>query len=192
MELTYATDEHAGVTLVEFELHNPTRTPREVTVRCELDGPVWPPRRGGYPEEGWDQTGFVGPIGAGDRRALGFACPAPATDPPVSVVTTDPIEEATPERTPADLVRTLGDPRPPPVDTDPRDDTVAATEDSATDTEPTEGAVAPAEADGSVPPAIAAWFDLIAARLDADDPVDADRVCAVADRATELHRRCRR
>ncbi|MFB6103655.1 MAG: hypothetical protein ABEJ57_01030 [Halobacteriaceae archaeon] len=185
MELSYSTDEHQGVTLVEFELYNPTRTPREVTVASELDGPVLPPRRGGYPVEGWDDTGFVGPIHAGARRAFGFACPAPAVDPPVTVVAADPVDDVRTDRSAADLVRTLGDPRPPAAAVDP---TASGSVEASADE--TTGDVA--ETAAGVPPAIAAWFDAVETRLEAGEHVDGDRVCAVADRATELHRRCRR
>lgn len=181
MDLEYRTEEHAGITLVEVALENPHQRPRYVELVSELDGPVLPPRESGYPAEGWDDSGYRGTVEAGETLPLGYACPAAATDPPVRIDVADPTTDPPTTRSAGDIVRELGDPRPPtdaiddPGPSDPPDITTTGDEECV-----------------AVPPAIDAWFDAIATRLDNDDPVDADRVGAVADRAADLHRRCRR
>ncbi|MFD1633460.1 hypothetical protein ACOZ4L_09710 [Haloplanus ruber] len=78
-------DGRDDVALVTVELHNPSPVDRRVRVTNCLSGPVLPPRRAGVPERGWDPDGFAGVVPAGDRRTLGYACPAPDERPPVEV-----------------------------------------------------------------------------------------------------------
>lgn len=73
------------VTLVEFVVENPTRTAVNVRIEDRL-GEVWPPRREGIPEAGWDGRGFEAVVGAGERVAVGYASPESPTEPPVEVV----------------------------------------------------------------------------------------------------------
>lgn len=100
-------------TLVTATLEGAT-VPTRVTVQNRLAGPVWPPRRGGVPAEGWDESGWEGVLPAGETVAIGYACPAPAVDPPLEVAATEPAE-ATGEAfgSAASVLRALGSPAPP-------------------------------------------------------------------------------
>ncbi|WP_248895695.1 hypothetical protein [Haloplanus halobius] len=105
-----------GVALVMVDLHNPSPVDRSVCVRNRLDGPVLPPQRGGVAEAGWDDGGFTGVVPAGERRAIGYACPAPERRPPVDVIDEGRAtgnREGSTDRTATIAVRELADPRPP-------------------------------------------------------------------------------
>ncbi|WP_231186134.1 hypothetical protein [Haladaptatus sp. DYF46] len=127
--LHWTTEERAGsvetVALVALVVENSTSTPVRVRVGNRLDGELRPPRGGGVPEAGWDE----GVIGGGERRSLGYAV---ATDgnprsPPAEIVWTERAPETETsttdgghssdefgiEPTASDVVRTLGDARPP-------------------------------------------------------------------------------
>lgn len=111
IELTTATDRRARVTFVRAVVEN-CDARRRVRLVDTGEGPVWPPRRHGVPAAGWDETGVELVLDAGERRALGYATPAPADDPPLTVA------ETTHDPAPADtggaaVVRELGDPSPP-------------------------------------------------------------------------------
>jgi len=106
---------HDGVTLVVArvrEIAEPTR----VRVENRLDGPVWPPRSEGLPEAGWTDSGFTGVLGP-SSGALGYATPAPPSEPAAELVDVTPAPDAAPSETitesPAAVVRRLGDPSPP-------------------------------------------------------------------------------
>ena len=115
-------ESRAEISLVTLVVENSTETARRVRVANRLDGPVWPPRREGVPEAGWDDGGFEGVVAPGASRALGYASPAPPADPPAELVWTERAGETEAERspdtfdddaTPEGIVRALGDPRPP-------------------------------------------------------------------------------
>lgn len=114
MDCTVSTTALDGVTLVSLVVENPHDEPARYRLENDLDGPVWPPRRRGYPEPGWDESGYEGVLDPGERQALGYAVPADATDPPARIAWTEPAsgtdggEEQT-NSTP----RSFGDPRPP-------------------------------------------------------------------------------
>jgi hypothetical protein len=119
----WTTRRENGTTLVELVLVNDGPA-RRVRVENELDGPVHPPRTDGVPTEGWDEGGFEGTVGAGERLALGYATPAAPADPPVSVEWLGPPDGESPriEDHPAvprvtattdGVARALEDPRPP-------------------------------------------------------------------------------
>lgn len=122
VDLDWRVDARDGASLVELRVTNPSRTARRVRIANRLDGEVWPPRREGVPEAGWDDGGFEGVVAAGERRALGYASPAPAADPPAEVVWSeragasagggDP-DSSDVEATPEGVVRSLGAARPP-------------------------------------------------------------------------------
>lgn len=171
VELDWRVDARAGVALVELTVANPDPSARRVRVANRLDGPVWPPRREGVPAAGWDDGGFEGVVGAGRRRALGYASPAPGppAEPPAEVVWTERAGDAAStdagavEATPAGVVRDLGDGRPP-ADAVPR---------PAPDPEP------------PIPDAVETWlagFEDKTALTDAER----DALRAVASRAREL------
>jgi hypothetical protein len=105
-------DGRDDVTPVTVDLRNPSPVDRRVRVRNRLAGPVLPPRRGGVPDTGWDGDGFVGVVAAESRRSLGYACPATAERPPVSVVDEGRVDGDAGDPM-ATVLRELGDPRPP-------------------------------------------------------------------------------
>lgn len=114
MNLSAATDERNGVTLVELEVENPTRTTRRVRIRNELSSPVLPPRRHGSIVDGFDEEGITITIAAGARRAVGYACRAGAESPPATLVGSEPCDSTElDERSADDVLVALGDPRPP-------------------------------------------------------------------------------
>ncbi|WP_123620012.1 hypothetical protein [Halorubrum sp. CSM-61] len=126
MDFAWDVDREGDVSLVRCRVRNDDAVPRRVRIESRLDAPVLPPRRGGVPEDGWDESGVTLRLDPGERRALGFAARAPPTDPPVEiaeVAAVDPAEneggggptesdEATASPTAAAL-RRLGDHRPP-------------------------------------------------------------------------------
>jgi hypothetical protein len=108
--LDWHVTEEGGVTLVSLVVESETAERVRVT-NC-LDGPVWPPRRQGVPEEGWDEEGYEGTVEAGGRLLLGYASPADPADPPARVRSLGPADDAS-AATAREVVRTLGDPSPP-------------------------------------------------------------------------------
>lgn len=121
--LTCTASRTDGVTLVTGRLCSDH--PCHVRVENCLDGPVWPPRDGGVPAEGWDETGFETTLAADETRPVGYATPAAPADGPMRIVETT---AADPDRTdefrpqgdvpsvaaePDAVVRGLGDPCPP-------------------------------------------------------------------------------
>lgn len=113
------------VTFVELLASNPTTQARRVRIANRLDGPVWPPRRDGVPESGWDDGGFEGIIPAEETVPLGYTCPAEPTTEPAELLWTERAAATADEPNSgerfatgrpteaADVVRALGDPRPP-------------------------------------------------------------------------------
>ena len=85
MNLTWTVERAGGVSLVQCRVHNDSAVPHRVRVESQLDGPVLPPRRCGVPEAGWDERGVTLRLESDERRAIGFAAPAPPADPPVSI-----------------------------------------------------------------------------------------------------------
>ncbi len=172
---------HGGVTLVRL-LVTSEATERVRVTNC-LDGPVWPPRRQGVPEEGWDEEGFEGVVEADGRLVLGYATPAEPCEPPARL--TSPSGERAGAVTAREVVRTLGDPAPPRDAVSPVDD--SGSEDvSGTDTGchstapgptgrleqwewgPEESDESEKESDESAgvdPEAVTAWLDDVETRL---------------------------
>ncbi len=114
---------HGDITLVEAQVTSPYET--RVRLESALT-PVWAPRRQGVPAAGWDDTGYETTVEAGETVAVGYASPATPVEPPLELIEQGPIEQATDRRethlSSRDLLRTLGDSRPPRdiVDTDQR------------------------------------------------------------------------
>lgn len=135
MTLHWTTDERTGavetVTLVALVVENSMTVPVRVRVGNRLDGGLRAPRRHGLAEAGWDEGGFEGVVGAGERRPLGYAVAADETEsPPAEIVWTERAPETEEssvsgatrhdsaggldiEPTAASVVRALGDARPP-------------------------------------------------------------------------------
>lgn len=104
---------HHGVTLVEVTVANVDDRSRTVRITSELDGAVWPPRTRGVPERDWDGGETTVRLGPNETRSVGFASPATPADPPVTVTVDRPATDGGGVRSPAAVVRALGDPRPP-------------------------------------------------------------------------------
>lgn len=135
----------------------------ERTVRVEPagDGPVWPPRRRGVPAAGWDPSGFEGRVAPGEPLAVGFATPGAVPDDDPVVV--HRIDEATTDSDAADVVRRLGDPRPP-------RDAVAVPESVAD--RPTQRADASSDPPWAVPEAVTDWLATMRREVGADGSPD--------------------
>lgn len=113
MDCVTSTIEIDGATLVSVIIENPHDEAARYRLVNELEGPVWPPRRRGYPERGWDETGYEGVLDPGERETLGYAVPAPPVDPPAKIAWTEPASGADPSTTPQATARSFRDPRPP-------------------------------------------------------------------------------
>lgn len=100
-----------GVTLVECRLA--CEAPERVTLETTHEAPIWPPRRQGVPEAGWDEHGWTGVVSPDRPVALGYATPADPDDPPMRIVDSEPAPEKREAPGPRDVLRALGDPRPP-------------------------------------------------------------------------------
>lgn len=123
MELDWTTETVDGVTLVWVRVGNERAVDRRVRLRNRLDGPVLPPRRQREPEAGWDVEGLTAVVPAGSTVARGYACPAPSEEPPVEMAAVGPPEDNTSAGPPEemaraeeavdDVIRELGEARPP-------------------------------------------------------------------------------
>ncbi len=112
------TERHDGVTLVTAVVEN--EGPRR-RVTFAAAGEVWPPRRRGVPESGWNGGEVTMVLAAGERRAVGYATPDDLVD-PLSVVETERVsarqefDPAVPvpsvDSTADGVVRALGDSTP--------------------------------------------------------------------------------
>lgn len=175
VSLDTTTHSEDGVTLVTLALADAT-VPTRVRVENRLDGPVWPPRSHGVPEEGWDETGVTTVLRPGRRRTLGYATPAPPTDPPAEIQAAEPLDDDGDGPAPADVIRSLGDPAPP-------RDVVAPSPTTPGGT-----------VEGDLPPVLAAWLDAVEARIDAAserDRTDGPDAAADERRLRTLSRRSR-
>lgn len=75
------------------ELHVEADHPHRVRIAFHHDGPVWPPRTDGRPEDGWDDGGVTTHVDAG-LTPLGFATSTPPAGVAVELVEAAPIEPA--------------------------------------------------------------------------------------------------
>lgn len=114
MNLACTVDQRDGITLVELDVTNPTRTARRIRIENTLAGEILPPRHHGTPVKGWDEEGVTVMIDAGEHQALGYACQARPEDPPARIVGSEPTDGTeTSTRTAGTVMAALGDPRPP-------------------------------------------------------------------------------
>jgi hypothetical protein len=184
----HVTDE-GGVTLVSL-LVTSERTQRVRVENC-LDGPVWPPRSQGVPEAGWDGEAFEATVAAGDRLVAGYASPAEPAEPPAQLVPAGE-DEAAEMPGPREVIRTLGDPRPP-RDAVPSDGDEVGTiaggsnedrmaENGLALSAPAAGGRQPAESRPRNADGLEAWLDGVRDRLDAAEKLA--RVTSVEE-ATE-------
>jgi len=154
--LDCTTETVAGVTLVS--LHLESDAPERVTVERTHEAPIWPPRRQGVPERGWDADGWTGVVRPDDPRSLGYATPTAPPEPPVHVTETEPDPATTETPDPRDVLRSLGDPRPPRDAVEPSVETASP----GADGDPDSGDAVDPAAQSRDGPAL----DAIAARLD--------------------------
>lgn len=113
MNLQVNVHERGSVSLVSAVLTNPHDRRARFRLENELDGVVWPPRRRGRPEAGWDEAGFEGVIDPGDRLALGYAVPAPLETPAAVIAWSEPAADRNPSPDVRSAARSFRDPRPP-------------------------------------------------------------------------------
>ena len=126
MEFAWDVDREGDVSLIRCRVCNDAAVPRRVRIESRLGAPVLPPRRGGVPEDGWDESGVTLRLDPGERRALGFAARASPTDPPVEVAEVEAVDPTADQGTPgateapdraasatAAALRRLADHRPP-------------------------------------------------------------------------------
>jgi hypothetical protein len=190
-----------GVTLVTVQVVG-DGIARRIRVEQRLDGPVWPPRREGRPEPGWDDAGYEGVVPADGRLVLGYATPAPPAPEPVSVEE----GEAVPEDEDGDdtlgapdaVLQRLGDPAPPRdavalpetdgsvVATDRGEDTTRTSRGSGEDAPvPTDDRTSPPH--GASPPVdpVTGWLDRVEQRVATVERLEAIQTVPEATRTLE-------
>ena len=113
MELSCSTTIAGGVTFVSLRASNPHDEPARFRISNQLAGPVWPPRRGGQPEAGWDSDGFEGVLEPGEEVALGYATPAAPSSQPAELAWVEPAEDLDPSPDSGAVLRAFADGRPP-------------------------------------------------------------------------------
>ena len=86
VEVDWELDRREGVTFVTATVTNRQTTPQTVRLRSQLDGPTWPPRRDGVTIPEWDGDVWEKTVQPGRSRGLGFASPAPPTEPPLETI----------------------------------------------------------------------------------------------------------
>ena len=97
-----------GITLVELLVTS--EVDQRVRIESALE-PVWPPRSRGLPAPGWEDGTFEARIEAGERLVVGYASPATPVEPPAQLRTPDPDDADA--VSPRELIRALGDAKPP-------------------------------------------------------------------------------
>lgn len=80
VNVSVRTSRRAGVTFAHVVVENPSSERQRVRLAVACDEAVWPPRRRGVPEAGWDADGVTVTVAAGGVRGVGFATPADAVD----------------------------------------------------------------------------------------------------------------
>lgn len=85
VEVETNAERRGGVTYVTAIVTNTRLTPQAVCLESRLDGPTWPPRRT-ITDLAWEDKTAEMTIDAGRSRGIGFASPAPPTDPLIDVL----------------------------------------------------------------------------------------------------------
>lgn len=78
VNVSVRTSRRAGVTFAHVVVENPSSERQRVRLAVACDGAVWPPRRRGVPEAGWDADSVTVTVAAAGVRGVGFATPANA------------------------------------------------------------------------------------------------------------------
>jgi hypothetical protein len=76
LDVRQRTTRRNGVTFVYVIVENASGERRRVRLGVECEGALWPPRRRGLPEAGWDAEGVTVTVAAGSSRGVGFATPS--------------------------------------------------------------------------------------------------------------------
>lgn len=97
------------VTTVRVVITNTHSTPQTVRLRNRLEGPIWPPRRNSVVDPRWDDGIWEATIRPHRSRGIGFASPAPPTDPLVEVVSSERQEADDPVRSASVVLADLDD-----------------------------------------------------------------------------------
>lgn len=105
-------DRTSGITTVRVTVTNTRSTPQTVRLQSLLDGPIWPPQRDGVVDPRWDDDGWEATVRPSRCRGVGFASPAPPTDPLVEVVSSERREADEPPQSDATVLAELDDWRP--------------------------------------------------------------------------------
>ncbi|WP_144927594.1 DUF7857 domain-containing protein [Halorubrum salsamenti] len=210
MDLAWDLDREGDVSLVRCRVRNDDAVPRRVRIESRLDAPVLPPRRGGVPEEGWDETGVTLRLDPGERRALGFAARAPPADPPVEVAEVAAVDSTAESggvvpsegggraaSATAAALRRLGDHRPPRDvvaggetelgEADPKGDSSDSDRAAGTGTDAADIDEPAADSDAPLSPSgeTTRWFDPVDEQLDAvEERIDKAERLTDADLAT--------
>ena len=107
----WETTRAARTTFVTVQVTNAHTRERTVRIENRLDGDVRPPRRRGVAERGWDTDGVTRTVPAGETVSVGYACDAPAVEPPISL---EAVSHGTAEASPVErALRSLDDHAPP-------------------------------------------------------------------------------
>lgn len=75
--LTQGRTRRHGVTFAHVVVENESAERKRVRLQVEVDGAIWPPRRRGVPDVGWDADGVTVTVAGGGCRGIGFATPEP-------------------------------------------------------------------------------------------------------------------
>ncbi|MXV63274.1 hypothetical protein GS429_14605 [Natronorubrum sp. JWXQ-INN-674] len=90
----WKTDRRAGVTFVTATVSNTRTTPQTIRLESQLDGPTWPPRHDGIRAPEWSDDIWEGTVESNRCRGVGFASPAPPTEPPLEVLAVSRVSDA--------------------------------------------------------------------------------------------------
>lgn len=180
------------VTLVELAVGS--EFDQHVCIESQLT-PVWPPRRQGVPQRGWDGSTFEGTVSQDSELVFGYASPAEPAEPPATITATEPPSADETVR-PRDIVHTLGDASPPrdtfgrthsekserPPVTQESTETDQATQ---VETEPRQGSEHGTDTEHQQPREPTAWFDAVESRVTTTEQLarttDAGEVRAAVD-----------
>lgn len=113
MELECSMQVEGQITLVSLVVTNHHDEAARFRLENRLDGPVWPPRRGGQPEAGWDGAGYEGVLEPGEERVLGYATPADPRSPPTELARVEPVAHTGQPPGSSEVLRRFADSRPP-------------------------------------------------------------------------------
>ncbi len=185
VELTVRTARRGGITLIGGVLDDHA-TPSgvdayRVRLTVSVDGSVWKPPRDDRTR--WVDGELETILPAGSTRGVGLAGRGTPATPPLAIASVEPAETHDRPTTPVDILRVLGDPRPPQAAVPAPD--VQTPSLTALSAAPSQSS---SDDSGSLPAHLGTWLDELApraqdGRLTADERTQLTRL---RDRATEL------